>query len=712
MHYIGLLAPAACAVLVWLVVQSDSFMMEHLATSSSTSAVEIREKYVDSFLHLLQLSSVIVLSISHWFMELTLGSMEAAITSFLIICVSLYGGEMRFGLLSPTEEPFMVQEVLKKRRRDNSPTTSTKRRSVRRRGLRRVVKNFFRNSFLALRPRKLFSRNRGVKPLDSLRLAPPLRTQTSASSPEIVADPSVELNSERRCSEPTMFSSSSFARISSVFDNLYSLSTVPSALFSPSSSPYLSSPSSPKVPQPALTSNLSRSFSEPALPLASPTISQSPAIPETPTLHAPKWANQLSDKELEFMEAELSEAPAPEKQPTGEWEVLLMKEFPMLSYTVWKKPWKNGLNAFKSSTIIQGITPKELYSFQSDCPHRAVWDSNVEEFRLLERSPESSHTQLEYWCSKFPCPLANREYVMVKQDWQDESGSLFSLSKGVDSDVYSLRSQGRRKRVAEYLVGTKVEEVIPPGQDIPATQLVQYCYEDNGVSASLINASLKRGLLGFVQTRQTALQRYVTSDITSLHGTVLPPKLGTESSPESFASVLTHSNMSSMQVPDLVAVMQRSSRELVRTQQEMQARMGCVEKRPNFVPASSWLSSLMPTPWLQRWMKEGEMRRRSKRALLASEMEKAVKEITQRQAKLQNAWKRFRMPLPLRPRRLLQALSRRRRAGLKDARERGAQLVDQVQRRRSGMKRRIGMMLVAIPLVSLKQGVKSAPKTT
>jgi hypothetical protein len=56
-------------------------------------------------------------------------------------------------------------------------------------------------------------------------------------------------------------------------------------------------------------------------------------------------------------------------------------------------------------------------------------------------------------------------------------------------------------RVKDYFVATKISDVTSLTDDLPVTQLVQYSQEDNGVSASMINLTLKRGLWGFVQTQ-------------------------------------------------------------------------------------------------------------------------------------------------------------------------------------------------------------------
>lgn len=52
---------------------------------------------------------------------------------------------------------------------------------------------------------------------------------------------------------------------------------------------------------------------------------------------------------------------------------------------------------------------------QSDDVHRCKWDDNIQEFTLLGRSPDNEFVELQYWRSKFPRPLAHREYVFAKQ---------------------------------------------------------------------------------------------------------------------------------------------------------------------------------------------------------------------------------------------------------------------------------------------------------
>ena len=43
------------------------------------------------------------------------------------------------------------------------------------------------------------------------------------------------------------------------------------------------------------------------------------------------------------------------------WSPLLYRTEGAVTYAVWKKPWKGGLNAYKSTTTIRGVSADELY---------------------------------------------------------------------------------------------------------------------------------------------------------------------------------------------------------------------------------------------------------------------------------------------------------------------------------------------------------------
>eukprot|EP00240_Pyramimonas_obovata_P001397 CAMPEP_0118922576 /NCGR_PEP_ID=MMETSP1169-20130426/1459_1 /TAXON_ID=36882 /ORGANISM="Pyramimonas obovata, Strain CCMP722" /LENGTH=496 /DNA_ID=CAMNT_0006863471 /DNA_START=183 /DNA_END=1670 /DNA_ORIENTATION=+ len=221
----------------------------------------------------------------------------------------------------------------------------------------------------------------------------------------------------------------------------------------------------------------------------------------SPSKKAADWAARLSDADLEEMREELAEVPEGGAPDGSKWELLLTRSTPTLSYTVWKRPWKNGLNTYKSATTLTGVTPEQLYTFQSDDDLRCKWDANILEFALLGQHQADEHTQLQYWRSKFPRPMAAREYIFVKRSWSEEDG-LYSISKHAEAGPEQLPERpGRNHRVGDYCVGTRIFKA-PSDDNQPRVCLVQLCHEENGVSAGMINMTLKKGLWSFVQTRE------------------------------------------------------------------------------------------------------------------------------------------------------------------------------------------------------------------
>lgn len=47
------------------------------------------------------------------------------------------------------------------------------------------------------------------------------------------------------------------------------------------------------------------------------------------------------------------------------WSPLLYRTEGAVTYAVWKKPWKGGLNAYKSTTTIRGVSADELYRYKA-----------------------------------------------------------------------------------------------------------------------------------------------------------------------------------------------------------------------------------------------------------------------------------------------------------------------------------------------------------
>jgi len=190
------------------------------------------------------------------------------------------------------------------------------------------------------------------------------------------------------------------------------------------------------------------------------------------------WENNLiTEEDTDELKAQLMEVPDGEAPEGSEWELFLQREAPNLTYTVWKRPWKNGLNTYKSATLMTGVTAPQLFSFQSDDALRCKWDGNVLEYVKL--ADEGEHKELQYWRCKYPCPMAVREYVYAKQSFYEESTGFFSISNSVESatDIEVPTRPGRSHRVSSYLTATRIFDKTDADASHPQVMLVQICQE-------------------------------------------------------------------------------------------------------------------------------------------------------------------------------------------------------------------------------------------
>ncbi|KAK3253265.1 hypothetical protein CYMTET_37477 [Cymbomonas tetramitiformis] len=237
--------------------------------------------------------------------------------------------------------------------------------------------------------------------------------------------------------------------------------------------------------------------------------------PKSTSPPKPAWANLIPEQEMRSIESELNVVPGLAKCPEDEgWEEFFEKSTDTVTYTAWKKPWKNGLYAYKSATVVKGVSGSALRAFQNDDDFRPHWDENVLEYTVLGSTEvEGNLSKLEYWRSKFPRPMAQREYVFSRKDWPGEvDGESYSLCRScpLPSDA-EPESKGRAVRVPEYYVGHRIIDHSTPGQETPAALMVIYCYEDNGVGARMINMTLKGGLWGFVQKHEEAMRKWISA---------------------------------------------------------------------------------------------------------------------------------------------------------------------------------------------------------
>ncbi len=220
--------------------------------------------------------------------------------------------------------------------------------------------------------------------------------------------------------------------------------------------------------------------------------------------------------------------------------------------------------------VFDGVSPQQLVAFQLDLSYKCEWDDACTDLRLiappkhaaaaaaaaasdssdsapvLRRSntgamptPSPSHggsaagvaavtagvagsgsatwsaessfarSAYLYAKSRFPTPMASREYVYARRMWaKADDGGMYMLSRAASHAAAPLAG-GRTVRVTDFTSGTVVRASALGDGQRPAAEMVSMYFEDSHVSAGFMNLGVRKALWPMTQKVNDALRKHV-----------------------------------------------------------------------------------------------------------------------------------------------------------------------------------------------------------
>ncbi|KAJ9508728.1 hypothetical protein QJQ45_028023 [Haematococcus lacustris] len=256
------------------------------------------------------------------------------------------------------------------------------------------------------------------------------------------------------------------------------------------------------------------------------------------------------------------------------WEAVAAEACPRtgLHYWAWRRYLRKGLYVYRTRTVYEGCTPAQLVSFQLDGSYKSVWDDKCAVITVLHpptqttaadqvnrdpkppRNPSQpstalcdanlqasctaqlqrdgmgvacaalySQAELEAAClgrscflyarSRFPAPMAQREYVYARRVWaKQDDGGAYIVSRATAHPA--LPAAGcRTVKVQDFVSGQAIRATASLcGSSQPASEVVSVYFEDSAVNSGLANLSIRKGLWPMAQKTQAALRLYLTSE--------------------------------------------------------------------------------------------------------------------------------------------------------------------------------------------------------
>ncbi|KAJ9510517.1 hypothetical protein QJQ45_015986 [Haematococcus lacustris] len=256
------------------------------------------------------------------------------------------------------------------------------------------------------------------------------------------------------------------------------------------------------------------------------------------------------------------------------WEAVAAEACPRtgLHYWAWRRYLRKGLYVYRTRTVYEGCTPAQLVSFQLDGSYKSVWDDKCAVITVLHPPTQTtaadqvnretkplkkpsqpstalcdanlqasctaqqqrdgrgvacaalySQAELEAAClgrscflyarSRFPAPMAQREYVYARRVWaKQDDGGAYIVSRATAHPA--LPAAGcRTVKVQDFVSGQAIRATASLcGSSQPASEVVSVYFEDSAVNSGLANLSIRKGLWPMAQKTQAALRLYLTSE--------------------------------------------------------------------------------------------------------------------------------------------------------------------------------------------------------
>lgn len=240
-----------------------------------------------------------------------------------------------------------------------------------------------------------------------------------------------------------------------------------------------------------------------------------------------------------------------------QWEPIVSRTEGGLMYRAWRLPLRNGLYAYKTSATFLDVSPRDLRPFHLDDNARLVWDecalsidrlqpvfeseSGFSSSSSSDASPPSITTTTtnnnwrlskhSEWClhkyvSKFPRPMAARQYVYARRVWHRPcDGGCYAISSACTVPFLPTDPSSRVVDVKEYVSGCVIRSVTvdndsnnnSSSRSRMGTELLSIYFEDGSVRAGLAKMAVPKALWPYIHKYDVALRQFADTRANQHH---------------------------------------------------------------------------------------------------------------------------------------------------------------------------------------------------
>ncbi|KFK39597.1 hypothetical protein AALP_AA3G264700 [Arabis alpina] len=227
-------------------------------------------------------------------------------------------------------------------------------------------------------------------------------------------------------------------------------------------------------------------------------------IGETEAFSREKKLDIVIEKDLEHLLRLLQVGNA-----TMEWQSMMDKSTPNMSYQAWRHEPETGPVVYRSRTVFEDATPEIVRDFFWDDEFRPKWDTMLAYFKTLEEHLQTG-TTIVHWIKKFPFFCSDREYIIGRRIW--ESGKkYYAVTKGIPYPALPKRDKPRRVELyfSSWIIKA-VESRKGDGQ-LSACEVSLVHYEDMGIPKDVAKLGVRHGMWGAVKKLNSGLRAYQTA---------------------------------------------------------------------------------------------------------------------------------------------------------------------------------------------------------
>eukprot|EP00798_Chlamydomonas_sp_ICE-L_P002762 gene2762-12633_t len=198
------------------------------------------------------------------------------------------------------------------------------------------------------------------------------------------------------------------------------------------------------------------------------------------------------------------------------WELVVEEHKPSVHYWAWRHALRKGLYIYRSRTVFEKCTTAEMTAFHfQPYEQRRRWDDSLAEMihlpppEILDMDADSveektyARSAFVYARTKFPPPMAQREYVYARRVWRkpDDGGCYIVTLAGAHPAPPPAGC--RSLLVSDLCSGTVIR-----GASHGAVEVVTNYYEDSKVSARIINMGVRKAMWPVVQKSEKGLREF------------------------------------------------------------------------------------------------------------------------------------------------------------------------------------------------------------